>query len=80
MDLKLKDKVIIVTGGSKGIGNGICNVLASEGAIPIVVGRNKENVIDAVKVIENKGQKASYAFAELTKPEDCKGAIDKVIQ
>ena len=44
MDLNLKEKVIIVTGGSKGIGNGICNVLASEGAIPIIIGRNEKDI------------------------------------
>ena len=80
MDLKLNDKVIIVTGGSKGIGNGICNVLASEGAIPVIVGRNKENILDAVKIIENNGGKAFYAFAELTKPEDCKQAVERTIE
>lgn len=79
MDLQLENKVIIVTGGSKGIGKGICNVLAEEGAIPVIVGRNKENVLDAVKAIKNKGYKAAYAFAELTKPEDCKAAVEKVI-
>ena len=79
MDLQLKNKVIIVTGGSKGIGNGICHVLAEEGAIPVIVGRNKENILDAVKAIKNKGYKAAYAFAELTKPEDCKVAVEKVI-
>ncbi len=79
MDLKLKNKVIIVTGGSKGIGNGICNVLAEEGAIPVIVGRNKENVLEAVKAIKNKGYKAAYAFAELTNPEDCKLAVEKVV-
>jgi NAD(P)-dependent dehydrogenase (short-subunit alcohol dehydrogenase family) len=51
MDLNLKNKVIIVTGGSKGIGNGICNLLAEEGAIPVIVGRNKANILDAVKII-----------------------------
>lgn len=80
MDLKLKDKVIIVTGGSKGIGNGICNVLADEGAIPVIVGRNKENVIDAVKSIKNRGLKASYTLAELTKPDQCQSAVQNVIK
>lgn len=79
MDLKLRDKVIIVTGGSKGIGNGICNILAKEGAIPVIVGRNKEHVLDAVKTIEKAGGKASYAFAELTNPGQCKAAVEKVI-
>ena len=80
MDLKLKDKVIIVTGGSKGIGNGICNVLADEGVIPVIVGRNKEDVLEAVKKIESKNQKAFYALAELTDPEQCKNAVEKVIK
>lgn len=79
MDLKLKDKVIVVTGGSKGIGSGICNALAREGAIPVIIGRNKENILDAVKVIEDNGGHAFYAFAELTNPEDCKKAIEQTI-
>jgi len=41
MDLLLKDKIIIVTGGAKGIGEGIVKVLAKEGAIPVIVGRNQ---------------------------------------
>ncbi len=80
MDLELKDKVIIVTGGSKGIGNGISNVLAGEGAIPFIVGRTKEDVINAVTTIKNKGLKASYAIAELTDPKQCKQAIKKAIE
>lgn len=79
MDLKLKDKVIVVTGGSKGVGNGICNVLASEGAIPVIIGRSKEDILKAVKVIEKNGGQAFYAFAELTKPEDCKNAVERII-
>ncbi|WP_136468326.1 SDR family oxidoreductase [Flagellimonas onchidii] len=80
MDLQLKDKIIIVTGGSKGIGNGIVNVLASEGAIPIIVGRNRENVLDAVKHVQEKNLKADCAFAELTDPEQCKEAVKSVVK
>jgi len=80
MDLNLIDKVIIVTGGSKGIGNGICNVLANEGAIPVIIGRNRENVMDAVKKIEDDGNQAYYAFAELTDPEQCKMAVERTVE
>ena len=79
MDLNLKDKIIIVTGGSKGIGNGISNVLADEGAIPVIVGRNKENVLQAVATIEKRGKQAFYAFAELTNPDECENAVDSVV-
>lgn len=80
MDLGLKDKVIIVTGGSKGIGNAICRLLANEKAIPIIVGRNKENVRDAVAYIKDLGGNASYAFAELTDPDECKEAVARVVK
>lgn len=80
MDLKLKDKVIIVTGGSKGIGNGICKVLVEEGAIPVIVGRNEEDVLKAVKTIEDSGGQAYYALTELTDNHACKRAVDAVVK
>tara|TARA_B100000767_G_C19705239_1_gene510230 strand:- start:165 stop:959 length:795 start_codon:yes stop_codon:yes gene_type:complete len=79
MNLNLKDKIIIVTGGSKGIGGGIVNLLAKEGAFPVIVGRNKDDVLSAIKKIEKNGYKAGYAFAELTKLEECKKAVSHVI-
>ena len=45
MNLGLKEKVIIVTGGAKGIGEGIVKVLANEKAIPVIVGRNEDDNI-----------------------------------
>ncbi|WP_027125443.1 SDR family oxidoreductase [Gelidibacter mesophilus] len=80
MDLKLKDKVIIVTGGSKGIGNGISKVLANEGAIPVIIGRTESDVLDAVEGIKNIGGKAFHAIAELTNKEACKLAVESVIK
>lgn len=79
MDLNLKGKVIIVTGGSKGIGWGIVSSLANEGALPVIVGRKEEDVLKAVQVIKENGGNASYAIAELTDPEQCKNAVAKVV-
>lgn len=42
MDLELKDMVVIVTGGAKGIGEAIVRSCAAEGAIPVIVGRDAE--------------------------------------
>ena len=80
MDLKLKDKVIIVTGGSKGIGRGICEVLAEEGAIPVIVGRTKDDVLETVRNFKENGSQAFYAIAELTDAEQCKKAMKRVIK
>ncbi|MNP92712.1 Cyclopentanol dehydrogenase [compost metagenome] len=79
MNLNLKDKIVIVTGGAKGIGLGICKVLASEGAIPVIVGRVDADNQIAIKEVEAEGGKALSVVAELTKPEDCKSAVDQVI-
>lgn len=80
MDLQLTNKVIIVTGGAKGIGEGIVNVLAAEGAIPVVVGRNEDDNQKVVSAIEAKGQKAFQVVAELTSPESSEKAVQAVLQ
>ncbi|WEK19631.1 MAG: SDR family oxidoreductase [Candidatus Pedobacter colombiensis] len=80
MDLQLKDKVVIVTGGAKGIGEGIVRVLAKEGAIPVIVGRNEQdNLKLANDVIANGGQVFQLA-AELTNPKDAEKAIATVLE
>lgn len=79
MDLQLNNKVIIVTGGARGIGFGISKILAAEGAIPFIVGRNEEDNIAAVKEIEATGGQAKYVTAELVKPGDCEHAVQQVI-
>jgi len=80
MDLNLKDKVIIVSGGAKGIGEGITHVLAREGAIPFIVGRNEEDNEAAVAAVVAGGGKAYHTVAELTRPEECEAAVKAVLQ
>ena len=56
MDLNLQDKIIIVTGGSKGIGHAITNLLAEEKAIPFIVSRDEKTIQETVGKIEKRGQ------------------------
>ena len=79
MNLNLENKIIIVSGGAKGIGLGICKALASEGAIPVVIGRRDSDNQIAIKEIENTGGKAYSVEKELTKPQDCENAISEII-
>lgn len=80
MDLQLKEKVIIVSGGAKGIGEGIVKVLAAEGAIPVIIGRSEEDNLITVKVIEATGAKCFQVKAELSNPDECKQAVEAVVK
>lgn len=79
MNLELKDKVIIITGGAKGIGEAISKVLAEEGATSFIVGRNEDDNLKTVREIQSAGGQADQVVAELTDPEACKNAIKNVI-
>ncbi|HEX6168679.1 MAG TPA: SDR family oxidoreductase [Chitinophagaceae bacterium] len=76
MDLGLNGKIIIVTGGAKGIGAGISKALAAEKAIPVVVGRSKEDNEALVKEIGT----GFAVTAELTHPEECENAVKATIE
>lgn len=80
MDLQIKDKVIIVTGGARGIGKGITVLLAKEGAIPVIISRTEAENINTVKEIEALGGKAHHIQAELSEPDACRVAVEKVIE
>ncbi|WP_134089276.1 SDR family oxidoreductase [Olivibacter sp. XZL3] len=79
MDLKLKDKIVIVTGGAKGIGRSIALALAKEGAVPVIVGRKRNDNKIVVDEIVADGGRAFGVEAELTQPMACKEAVDQVL-
>ena len=79
MDLGLKDKVVIVTGGTKGIGSGIVRSMADEEAIVICVNRPGVEGPQMEKELAEKGLRMEYVPAELTDVAECKRVIDHVV-
>ena len=77
MDLQLKDKVIVVSGGAKGIGEGIVKVLAAEKAIPVILGRSEQ---DNLKALAGIGGNGFQVKAELTDPAASETAIREVVK
>jgi len=80
MDLNLNNKIIIVTGGAKGIGKGIAGVLAAEGAIVAIIGRNSEDNINALNEITATSGQAFVITADLTDPRACETAVNEVVK
>jgi NAD(P)-dependent dehydrogenase (short-subunit alcohol dehydrogenase family) len=76
MNLNLQDKIIVVSGGARGIGEGIVEALAKENAIPVILGRNEA---DNKKTIAKVGR-GFQVPVELTKPDQCRDAVAEVIR
>ncbi len=79
MNLQLENKVIIVTGGAKGIGAGIVSTLAGEKAFPVIIGRSEDDNRKLSEELTGGGYHCAYVTAELSLPDQCKSAIDEVI-
>jgi len=75
MDLWLSDKVYIVSGGAKGIGEGIVRTLAAEGALPVIAGRNEDDNLRLVRDLETKGHRSAQIEAELSDPTACEAVV-----
>jgi NAD(P)-dependent dehydrogenase (short-subunit alcohol dehydrogenase family) len=69
-----------VSGGARGIGEGIVRVLAAEGAIPVIIGRSVEDNERLTNELIANGSKAFAVQAELGVPEECERAMREVTQ
>jgi L-fucose dehydrogenase len=76
VDLELKNRVFIVTGGAKGIGAAIVQAAAAEGAIPVIVDRD----VEAGNQLHRQIAGSDLIIAELTLAEGCYSTIQKVIE
>jgi len=79
MDLGLKDKVAIVTGGSRGIGRSICLGLADEGCRVAFCARGGEKLREAEAEIRAKGVDALGIQADVTVAEDVERLVSETV-
>src|SRR5271170_1819056 len=79
MDLQLKDKVVIITGGAKGIGAAIVHSLAAEGAIPVIVDRDAEAGKGLQAELRSRSANCALINIDLENPDSCSHSIAQTL-
>jgi NAD(P)-dependent dehydrogenase (short-subunit alcohol dehydrogenase family) len=81
MDLFLENKVIVINGGTKGLGKGIALAASKEGAKVVIGGRNEFDGNDIIKEIKNNfNSDAIFIKGDIRKVESCKILIESALQ
>lgn len=75
MDLQLREKVVLITGGAKGIGAAIARACAGEGAIPIIADRDKTAGTELQAKIAASGTVAHFISCDLVGAENCERSV-----
>ena len=78
MDLHLKDKVVIVTGGASGIGGAISLTLAQEGAVPVILGKSPMSA-EFTQQLQATGARHLFIQLELTDEAACAAAVAQTV-
>jgi len=75
--MRLKDKVVVVTGGNSGIGRGIARCAAGEGARIAIAGRDPEKGAATVAEIRQAGGEAAFFSGDLSREADARALVDQ---
>jgi L-fucose dehydrogenase len=80
MDLQLKSKIVLVTGGAKGIGAAIVRGCAAEEAVPVIVDRDVEAGRQLQSELKKSGKTAGFVPANLASAQECLLAVEQTLQ
>jgi NAD(P)-dependent dehydrogenase (short-subunit alcohol dehydrogenase family) len=80
MDLGLEGRVVLVTGGSDGLGRALCEELVAEGARVALCARDEARVGATANLLRESGGDVLGVTADVTKPEDLERFVDRAVE
>ena len=80
MDKRLLNKVIVISGGTKGVGRAFAESACREGAKVVIGGRDENAANDVIHTIRDFGSDALFVHTDLLKVDDCKNLFDKAYE
>ena len=76
----VRDRVVVVTGASSGIGHAVSTMMARAGAKVILVARGEEKLAESLKEIKSMGGKAASYSCDVSDLDACDQLIDKIVE
>ena len=74
---RLENKVIVISGGTKGVGRAFAEVAGQEGAKLVIGGRDEKAAKEAIRNIRTFGSDGLFVYTDLRNVEDCRNLFDK---
>ena len=77
--MQFKDEVVLITGSTRGIGLGVAQAFAQEGATVIIIGRNCDQAQEVAAQLRAKGQKADGFGCDVTNLAQTQETVNKIL-
>ena len=74
---RLEGKVIVISGGTKGVGRAFAEVAGQEGAKVVIGGRDEASALKSVRLMKTYGSEGIFVHTDLRDVKDCKKLFDE---
>lgn len=75
-----QNKIVVITGGSAGLGLEIAKAFAKKQALPVIIGRDENRCHSAVEWLASDGLKAEFVIGDVTQDDSIEKSIDEILE